>query len=67
MIREMEVELSGQARTFLQWEDTVPGDTFSVETFIEKKIVQSMSKAKETQCQVTLSGFIALVAKHCRT
>ena len=51
MIREMEVELSGRARTFLQWEDTVPGDTFSVETFIEKKIV--MSKAKETQCQVT--------------
>ena len=25
MIREMELEISDQERTFLQWEDTVPG------------------------------------------
>ena len=32
MIREMEMEMSGEARTFLQWEDTVPGDTFWILT-----------------------------------
>ena len=26
MTREMELEMSGQPRTFLDWEQTVPGD-----------------------------------------
>ena len=36
MIREMELEISDQERTFLQWEDTVPGVCF----FIAKKSCQ---------------------------
>ena len=57
MIREMEVEMSGQARTFLQWEDTVPG-----ETFLHLSLGQLNIAKHIFSWNLIISEF-----KHCRT